>query len=203
MYALIENNEISQTWDDKPVNVNGVGFQTDAAGRATSPDEVYAEYSVYPISIEPMVKDQYTNAQLNFSVVDGLPVGIYAYAPKPTEEVRAIKIAELTQEWQRRIQQGSFTSQIVPDFVVDCRRNQIDNDVQNIDGVLSLASLGAIAEPILWKGKTNFAALTVAQLQGLRAEMLGYAASVYQRKFETIAACAGAETIENILMVNF
>ena len=201
MYALLneDKTEIVKTFNSKPLVLE----ETNTYFSPETSDEQYAEFNIFPVVVTEPTRDQYHTYTLVTSVVNELPVGEYTVAEVTITVARSIKKQELECAWENAVQQGSFTSQTIEGFVVDCRRNQTDNDVQNIDGIIGLLQAGAITSPVEWRGKSAYQSLIGEQLAMLRVEMLGYGAQVYQKKFTANSAVDAATTLEEIITVTF
>jgi hypothetical protein len=198
MYAAVINNEIVKTWAEKPLGFGHAGFREDTT------DEELAAFGIFPVTeTKPETFDQYHSYVRNEPVlVDSLPVVTWTVTELDLANIKRIKRAELETTWATAVQNGSFMSANA-DMRVDCRRNDKDNDIQNIDGILGLLAASVITEPVSWKGVTAVASLTTAQLQGLKIEMFGYGAAVYQRKFTALAAVEAATTLAEVAEVVF
>ena len=123
---------------------------------------------------------------------------------KTLEELKSGKLADIRSQFEYAIKFGRFmtTSLGENNFEVDCRRNERDNDLQNIDGMIELVSVGAVPSPILWKGVGETKSLTLSELQSLKIEMLAYGANVYQKK-HILESQIAAATIESINLISW
>lgn len=120
------------------------------------------------------------------------------------ESVRMAKLQEIYDSFTQALQYGQMmTSGLSNNYLIDCRRNGKDNDLQNLDSIISLLQLGLIAEPLNWVGVVETRQLTLSQLQQLRTEMLAYGVSVYQRKHELEAQASAAATVDELAAITW
>lgn len=201
MYALLNQDKTSilysqihmpQVWNQKK-------------GRVCKTDTELIEYSNWRplerISKFDTVKQYQTGTTIEFTTDKVIE---YAVTTDFTlSEIKARKLRMIDKEWLAAVQRGAFISQSIAGFKVDCRRNDKDNDIQNIQGLMTLITAGVTQEPVAWKGADEVRELTLEQLQALFVEMTGYGAETYQRKFVAQKALANAETVDEVLAVNF
>jgi hypothetical protein len=207
MYAQVINNIWIQDWPDAPCCVSypdglHVGFPDGAT------DSQYAEQNIFPVVVTDVPRDQYHTYSMDKSVVDGLPVGTRVATEVSLDQVKQIKRQQTDMQWINALKYGSFTSQSILGFQVDCRRNsgegRSDNDVQNMESYLEGIAGGIVTTPYFWTGCTETrSGLTLEQLQSLQLEMIGYGLSCYQRHAACKTAIDNATTFNEVVAVTF
>lgn len=200
-YARIVNNLIDQTWNGKPkfLKVDDTEYNFSVG----TTDTQYAEFNIYPITTIQSERDQYHTYTEVMSVVDGLPVRTYTVTEVSLEDAKAIKAQEIHQAWEEALTQGSFISEAVPGFSIDCRRNGRDADRDNIEVVIEDIETGADTEPTMWVGVSEIRTVSLVDLKAIRREMGAYGRNCYNRKFMAQYILANAETLAEVQAVTF
>jgi len=126
-------------------------------------------------------------------------------APEPAPKTLAEYAQEASQRiaagFRNAIQNGSTVSQSQAGFNIDVRRNDRDNDIDNIKGMIDLITASIVIAPVAWVGVSESRSLTLAELETLKIEMLVYGAQVYQKKHTLEAQLALCKTITDYLSV--
>ena len=112
------------------------------------------------------------------------------------DAVKSAKRAEITAAFESSFLNGSFLSTTLG-IEVDCRRSGTKNDEQNVRGLISRMTRDGI-KTVKYKGKTESATATLAQIQSLQYEMEDYGASLYAKKWAAEDALANAQSMEEI-----
>ena len=106
------------------------------------------------------------------------------------------KTEEMSLSFGRNLSNGIFQSTALG-IKVDCRRNSINNDLQNVQGLISTMTRNNISQ-INYVGYEQTAVATIAKLTTLTYEMEDFALSLYQKKWEKESALTAATTIEQV-----
>lgn len=97
------------------------------------------------------------------------------------EVLKDRKKSEIKTLFEENLQHGSFFSEALQ-IQVDCRRNDISNDKQNVDGLISIM-LDRGIETTYYKGDGATATdVTIEQLKALSKEMEFHVFNLYQTK---------------------
>jgi len=91
------------------------------------------------------------------------------------------KLNEIKRERDSMIKNGKFISESISGFEIDCRRDGINNDIQNIQALID-GMIATNQTSVNYSGTTSKKILTLAELQTLYIEMVQYGLSHYEKK---------------------
>lgn len=96
------------------------------------------------------------------------------------DSYKEYKKKEIKEKFQYNLMYGAFISATLG-IVVDCRRNTIDNDLQNVSNLIAdMQDEGETNS--LFVGVSEKISITISQLEELKKEMIKYGRSVYTQK---------------------
>ncbi|BCS54064.1 DUF4376 domain-containing protein [Geobacter sp. SVR] len=197
-YAVVCNGNIQNILPDKPVVWHTSDGPINFTDQTT--DEELLPYGIYPYeeNYVEFVQDKYHLNVFNYDIQDAKVVGTRTVEQVPLDLAKHTKKTDITQEWTRRIKSGSFMSSAL-NTRVDARRNDIDNDAQNLAEIINAGEANPGMFPILWKCTDTTKEVTLDDLKALRLEMAQYAMNLYSDKFTTYAAIDAATTLEEVM----
>lgn len=126
---------------------------------------------------------EFTNDELKYpTVLNGVIVVDENKKSNDLLEITYLnKLNEIKKERDYNIKNGKFISKIIAGFEVDCRRDGINNDIQNIQALID-GMTATNQTSVNYSGTTNKKILTLAELQTLYIEMVQYGLSHYEKK---------------------
>lgn len=98
--------------------------------------------------------------------------------------------------FRNAIQNGSVVSASQSGFLMDARRNEVDNDIDNIRGMIKRIIAGKETEPVYWVGVSEIRTMMRTDLEIMELELIDYGVSVYQKKHMLEYQLANCTTIE-------
>lgn len=107
-------------------------------------------------------------------------------------KARTSKYNEINSAFDNAMETGHFISTII-NVDIDCRRDSTHNDLQNVQGLIDLN-----VPSINYKGVSEEKIVTLEQLNQMKIEMIEYAFSIYQHKWDKEAEIKVATTFEQI-----
>ena len=211
MYALVINDVIEQTVQAVSGPAVSLDGQTTLCSNIeTLTDAQLTAFGWYPVTISGASNPTagYTNT-ITYSLVNGLPIGTWVNTPPASPPAPTLAQAQATQTtvimsaWRQALSTGSFTSVTVPGFIVNCRRSSAYNDLQDIQGLIALMQAGSAPTPYNYMGVSVFQSCTLAQIQSIANEMLGYGAQLFNRQHVALTAISTATDVPTVQAVAF
>ena len=114
--------------------------------------------------------------------------------------VKESKLNEVKLKFNNAVKYGKFFSTSLQ-IEVDCRRNDRDNDIQNITNLIQICELDNI-QVIIYKGYEESAEITLIQLKELLIEMQRYGLNLYNKKWYYETFINDNEDIQEIYNLN-
>lgn len=116
--------------------------------------------------------------------------------------LKSEKMTEIKNNFHDSLRNGLFQSEALG-ILVDCRRSDVNNDLQNVEGLIAYMTRTG-TETTNYVGREEIKSdVTVAMLNGLVAEMQGYALSIYQKKWSLEETIKNATTHQEVADVNW
>jgi hypothetical protein len=166
-------------------------------------DAEYLTYGIYPYTEDGIPsRDVYHTNVTTFDIQDTMVIGTNVSTYVPIEKMKELKKAEINKSWVSSIQDGSFMS-LTLSTRVDARRNDVDNDLQNIIEIINLCENDSRLLPFSWKCTNETQEVTLEQLKLLRLELAKYATEMYQQKFDAFDSLEATIIPEEILEISF
>ena len=107
------------------------------------------------------------------------------------------KSSEITQAFEDNFSNGHFMSSAIG-IEVDCRRAEMKNDLQNVQGLISYMNRNSIPS-INYVGYSEIKqSVTSGMLTALLAEMEDYALQMYEKKWTLLQQVESAATKEDL-----
>ena len=112
------------------------------------------------------------------------------------DEYRKIKYREIRGEFDNDIEHGSFFSEVLQ-IPVSCRRGGMNNDKQNVEGLIRIMEDNNIQE-MDYVGDGEYTTANVSQLKELIKEMEYYVFDLYHKRWNIKAVLNTLTTVEEI-----
>ncbi|BCS54055.1 hypothetical protein [Geobacter sp. SVR] len=200
-FAILKDGQVWYIAQDRPPEIDTPD------GIVIIPPEMshegMQEYGIYQYEEVGIPSfDLYHTNNISYEILSDKVVGTWTSTWTTVEQMKIAKREEIDNAWKQSIQAGSFMSEVAG-IRVDARRNDIDNDKDNLEEIINLGEAGLIAFPFQWKGVSDTVSLTLDDLKILRLEIGAYGLQMYQQKFEAFGLLEAATTPEEVMEVSF